>query len=95
MKMVCRALANFVSKPTRAAGDIQALATFALAQLNTLQPRKINLRGPKSRVLIFTNASCESGVARWGICTIDQHSGLREVSGGVVPASLVSGLLAP
>ena len=78
--MVCRALANFA---------IRSMATFALAQLATLQPRKICLCGPKSPVLIFTDASYERGIARWGICTIDQHSCVREVSGGIVPKSLV------
>ena len=89
MKMVCRALANFVAKPTSNTATIQSMATFALAQLAMLQPRKICLCGPKSPVLIFTDASYEKGIARWGICTIDQHSCAREVSGGIVPKSLV------
>ena len=95
MKIACRALANICyMNRSPSVEEVKSLGRFILKTLSDARPRTFSLRAQGSPVSIFTDASYEKGVARWGIVLLDQSSNRRWVAAGEIPPKLVDFWLA-
>ena len=95
MKIACRALANICyMNRSPSVEEVKSLGRFILKTLSDARPRTFSLRAQGSPVSIFTDASYEKGVARWGIVLLDQSSDRRWVAAGEISPKLVDFWLA-
>ncbi|CAE7035336.1 gpt [Symbiodinium sp. CCMP2592] len=86
LKLVCRALSNFVyANRTWTQDEVKALGAY----LKRLTPKTMCLSGVLRPLVIFTDAAYEKGAATWGLVVLDPASGRREVAGGQIPSSLI------
>ena len=95
LRLVCRVFSNAISVGNRWNRDqVVKVCDFALDCISSLQSRKIDGRGEKRPVLIFTDAAFEGGIATYGVVIIDRVSLKLEVfGGGTLPTSGCSGEL--
>ena len=91
LKLASRAFANLgVRGEDVPASSVRQLCKWTIEMLGSSTPRWWDCLGRSDPVVIFTDASYEKGIARWGVVVIDPVTSTRRVASGLVPEQLLA-----
>ena len=91
LQLASRAFANLgVRGEDVPASSVRQLCKWTIEMLGSSTARWWDCLGRSDPVVIFTDASYEKGVARWGVVVIDPVTSTRRVASGLVPEQLLT-----
>ena len=91
LKLASRAFANLgVRGEDVPASSVRQLCKWTIEMLGSSTPRWWDCLGRSDPVVIFTDASYEKGIARWGVVVINPVTSTRRVASGLVPEQLLA-----
>ena len=90
LRMAARAFSSMTAgRYPRKASSYKQLCEWLVGLVQKVKPRIVDLTSSTAPILVFTDASFDGAIARWGSVIIDQHQNTRLVAGGIISPDLV------